>query len=397
MKDLIKRLQVLRTEGTRLRARLRVTTTVRGRELTLYYAGMNRKGVRFGLFGRDLLITAWMLDEPSFMKSAIRFVCGTIGERFDPISGEEPGRGLHEFSHVEMRGLLTHYNAAEVSLLLLIVADCYLQKSGDITLIEEERVPLRAAVGYIIRHIENGFFVEDPHHCGTDRYALRATYWKDSHLPGRVDPSYPVVYTLVQAQAIAALRAVARLQEPLQLALDTSALTTELLSRLFTDLWDKQLSYPLIALDRNGRVNGISSDGLHLLSYIRSEDLPEDKLAGIVMRAHHLATPVGYRTYAPGQPDYSPCAYHLGGIWPMEQYFIAKGALIHKRPELLEVALRTVSVLEKLGFMEIYYWNDDTGLTGPQPGSAEGCELQLWSTAVPVGLLSLLHPNGKED
>lgn len=389
-RDLHERLQRLRDKGKRLREELRAEIELDGRRLTLYNAGLKGDKAHFGLFGRDLLMTALMLNDLDFTQSAIRFVCETIGERFDPSSGEEPGRGLHEFSRVEMRGLFTHYNAAEVSLLLLIAADRYLQKSGDTSLIEEELPPLRAAVEYLLRHIEDGFFVEDPHRCGADRYALQATYWKDSHLPGRDDPSYPVVYTLVQAQAIAALRAAARLQEHLQLAFDTPHLEATLISRLLTDLWDARTSYPLIAIDREGGVHGISSDGLHLLSYLLPGDLPKDKLAGIVANAHHLATPVGYRTYAPGQPDYSPHAYHLGGIWPMEQYFIARGALIHAQPELLEVALQVVEVLEELGFVEIYYWEEGMGLAGPRPDSLEGCDLQLWSTAVPNGLLSLL-------
>ena len=81
----------------------------------------------------------------------------------------------------------------------------------------------------------------------------------------------------------------------------------------------------------------------------------------------------------------------------MEQYFIAKGALVHEQLELLDVALRVVNALEELGFVEIYYFKDGTGLAGPQPGITEGCELQLWSTAVPAGFLSLLQLNGKED
>ncbi len=387
---LLERLERLRDRGKRLREGLRTEVELNGRRLAVYNAGSKGGKTRFGLFGRDLLVTALMLDDPDLTRSAIRFACATLGKDYDPLTGEEPGRGLHEFSRVEMRGLLTHYNAAEVSLLLLIAAESYLQRSGDTSLIKAERIPLRAAVEYLLRHIEDGFFVEDPHRCGADRYALQATYWKDSHLPGRDDPSYPVVYTLVQAQAIAALRAATRLQEHLQFTADTSHLEGALISRLLTDLWDARAHYPLIAIDRRGRIGGISSDGLHLLCYLHPGDLPEDRLAGIVANAHHLATPVGYRTYAPGQPEHSPQAYHLGGIWPMEQYFIGKGASIHAQPGIMETALQVVGVLEKLGFVELYYWKEEMGLAGPRPDSTEGCDLQLWSTAVPSGLLSLL-------
>ncbi|MGQ9602204.1 MAG: hypothetical protein ACUVUT_05980, partial [Candidatus Bipolaricaulia bacterium] len=93
---------------------------------------------------------------------------------------------------------------------------------------------------------------------------------------------------------------------------------------------------------------------------------------------------------------YAPTAYHLGAIWPFEQFFIAKGALIHRREELLEVASRVGTALERLGFPELFYWDEQSGLVGPGavPGVArhdhEGCDLQLWSAAWPRAMARLL-------
>jgi len=197
------------------RSRLELTTRIAGNDLTLYRAGLREGRDWFGLFGRDLLITALLLGEWEFARDALRFVSATLGNRFDPRTGEEPGRGLHEFNDVQMRGLSTRYNASEVSLLFLVVAAKHLGEAEDDGLVREISGGLTRATDYLLRHFEDGLFREDPAACGATRYALRATYWKDSRLPGREDPFYPVTYTLVQAQAVAALRAAARLAEHL--------------------------------------------------------------------------------------------------------------------------------------------------------------------------------------
>jgi glycogen debranching enzyme len=318
-----------------------------------------------------------------FMAAAIRFSCATIGQAYDPKTGEEPGRGIHEFDDVEQRGLSTRYNATEVSLLLLITAAVYWQKTQDATIIKAERRALTAAVYYLLAHLQEGLFFEDPGRCGATHYALRATYWKDAGLPGRMDPDYPVVYTLVQAQAVAALRAAALLREPLGIQEDVEKIAEKAIDRLVTDLWDEATNYPLIGMDQTGKISGISSDGLHMLAYLREGDILKERLAGITAGASRLITPYGYRTYAPEQPEYSPSNYHLGSIWPYEQFFITKGALINHQPGILEGSLRIVRALEKLGFPELVCW-DGEKLTGG------GCDLQLWSAAYPLGIYALL-------
>ena len=354
--------------------------------------------MRFGLFGRDLLLAALMLREPSLLKDVLIFVCKTLGKRYDPHTGEEPGRGLHEYARVEIRGLLTHYNACDVSPLLLIAAGEYPSLTGDRTLLSNHEQELAAALRYVLSRVRDGLYWEDPSGCGAERYALRATYWKDSHLPGREDPHYPVAYTLVQAQAVAALRSAASLAAQ-GFSLGESAETLQahargLVEALWEKLWDGERDFPAIALDALGQIGGIASDGLHLLAYLTPEDVPLEKLGAIEAGARALETPYGYRTYAPGQPDYDPNAYHWGSIWPFEQYFIARGALLHKRERLLAVALRVLPALEALGFVEAFAWDGEEGQgqgQGQEQGlRALGCDLQLWTAVLPEAFARLL-------
>lgn len=383
----------LREEAKDALARLRVWVTLEGENLKLYNAGLQGDKVRFGLFGRDLLLTALMLREPSLLKDALIFVCKTLGKRYDPRTGEEPGRGLHEYNAVKIRGLLTHYNACDVSPLLLIAAGEYHSLTGDRDLLSAHKDELAAALGYVLRHIRDGLYWEDPARCGAERYALRATYWKDSHLPGREDPHYPVAYTLVQAQTVAALRSAASLAAQ-GFSLEESpeklqAQAQELVEALLTKLWDEERDFPAIALDARGLIGGIASDSLHVLAYLEPEDVPSDKLEAIEEGSRALETPYGYRTYAPGEPQYDPSSYHWGSIWPFEQYFIARGALLHKRERPFVVALRVLPALKALGFVEAFAWDGEEGQG--QELRALGCDLQLWTAAVPEALARLLE------
>lgn len=374
-------------------AKLRTSVAISDTELELYNAGVIQGKIRFGLFARDLLTTALMLQEPQLLRETIKFALLTLGQRYDPLTGEEPGRAIHEFDEVERRGLKTRYNAAETSHLLLIAAAKYLGLSGDASPLKKHEEGLKAAVNYILSHIRESLFWEDPHTCGASQYALMATYWKDSHLPGRVDPDYPVTYSLVQAQTIAGLRAAVNLAEALDLDFSPASLeekATEMVESLFNALWDEDLGYPLIAKDGSGELSGVSSDGLHMLAYLKKEDVPSEQLDEICAASKLLETPYGFRTYAPGQPDYSKTAYHLGAIWPFEQFFIANGAIIHGQERLLEISLRVVKALERLGFPELYYWDDRGGLEGPGEVPGEGCDLQLWTVAWPQAIYRLL-------
>ncbi len=384
----------------RAQALLRTLATeysYRGRTLHLYRAGLQEGKVRFGLFGRDLLITARLLGDPAFTKDVLCFVADTLGHNADPRSGEEPGRGIHEFDHVEMRGYLTRYNAIDVTPLFLSAAAAYVKKTGDEAPIEELETELRLAIGFLESHVVDGLYVEDPAYAGATGYALRATYWKDSRLPGRVDPAYPVTYTLVQAQAIAALRASAALVdlglEPSVKANDLTALTEHALAALRERLWDVDLDVPVIAIDRDGRIAGVSSDMLHMLAYLERGDLDDEKLGAIRRAAEQLATPYGYRTYAPNQIDYDPHNYHLGAIWPFEQALIVIGAVRHGQNDMADVAARALDMLDEEGFPELVYWEEGGVLEGARSVPEQGCDLQLWTLAVPRALLQRADAN----
>ncbi|MFC2107845.1 hypothetical protein ACFLS5_00100 [Candidatus Bipolaricaulota bacterium] len=391
--ETVRRLRQLDAQAKTAMRRLETEYAYKDDVLHLYHAGLRRDQVRFGLFGRDLLITARLLNEPNFARDVLLFVADTLGVKEDPITGEEPGRGIHEFEHVEMRDCVTRYNAIDVTPLFLVTAHEYLIATNDTSLAQEIADQLSLAVQFMQRHLVDGLFVEDPAFAGASQYALRATYWKDSCLPGRVDPVYPVTCALVQAQAVAAFRAAAAL---VQIVLGIGASSEELASlavhardALFQRLWDSVLDVPLIAQDQQGRIAGISSDMLHMLAYLEPGDISKRHLLAIEQAAQQLATQCGYRTYAHGQTDYDPHAYHLGAIWPFEQAVIALGAMRHNLYHVRDITNRMIDVLEAEGFPELVYWSGDSPIESALAVPGQGCDLQLWTLAVPSALLTL--------
>jgi len=333
---------------------LQTALTDRGERFTAFSAGSRKGRAHFGLFPRDLFTTGIMLRHPDLLRESIRLAVHTIGKGCNPITGEEPGRVLHEWNRVERTGLLSHYNAAETGQLLLIAARelLHIDSEKHLGFLDTVRSGLVSAGRYVLSHIKDSFFLEDPSRCGATRYFADATYWKDSHLPGRRMINYPVVYTLVQAQTASALRSLAVLTSCLTLGWKETELfkvADRLNNRIWRSLWDQNLGVPLIARDRETSITGISSDALHMLAYLEPGDVPPRCLDAIQAASARLETQYGFRSYAPNQEDYAPDAYHLGSIWPYEQAFIAIGARRFGMERVFWGAIRVLRALEKLG------------------------------------------------
>ena len=297
-----------------------------------------------------------------------------------------------------MRGCITRYNAIDVTPLFLVTAYEYLAATHDTSLANELADQLALAIRFMEAHLVDGLFVEGPAFAGASQYALYATYWKDSRLPGRVDPAYPVTYALVQAQAVAAFRAAAALAHVnphiRASSKELTSLAVHARDTLFLRLWDPVLEVPLIAQDQQGGIVGISSDMLHMLAYLEPGDISERHLIAIERAAQQLATPCGYRTLTHGHRDYDPHAYHLGAIWPFEQAITAFGAVRHGLSRVREVANRVIDVLEAEGFPELVYWSGESQIESALAVPGQG-DVQLWALAVPTALLALEENPGE--
>ena len=163
----------------------------------LYYAAI--PGYKRN-FSRDILLYGLLAGDVSALLAQIEFSSQHQGITANAETGEEKGKIHHEFLSSEWRSRPTLYNACDTTALYLIVI-AKLVKAGHPELLNKYKDSIRDAIGYVMSHLRDDLFYEDPKLCGADNFALRVTYWKDSVLNNQVEePGYPIVYSLVHFQ-----------------------------------------------------------------------------------------------------------------------------------------------------------------------------------------------------
>lgn len=321
-----------------------------------------------GIFARDSILSCLLMNDTAGLKRILQYCIKTQGRKKDPLTGEEEGKIFHEYPGIKIRGRFTRFNASDTTALFLIGMDVYNIKKRD-KFARQNLESIEKALGYILRHVKDGLFVESPEFCNADKFALKATYWKDSEVYDRKggEPYYPVAYALLQAQAIAALRSGARLTGRGELKNVSSKLNKALWERLY----DKRLKTLTSGKDKRGNFSAVTADALHSLYYLEKKDIPKKKLEEIVETSKKLETPVGYKTTY----NHNKKGYHSDSIWPFEQAFIYAGAKKFKLQHVKDVASRIVEALGNDN-SEYLFYNSKTGRI-----HKKGCNPQLWTIA----------------
>lgn len=357
--------------------------------IEVYAAGLPYFGRNFS---RDSLIAGILRRDPEMLRRQISFSAQKQGTKKNPFNGEEPGKIHHEFPAVinEARGVSTEFNACDVTALWLIALREYKNLTGDRSLIERYRRNIAAAADYIQQHLDAGLFFDDPKFCGSDTWALDVTYWKDSIMIGRKGgrPLYPVVFTLAHIINSKGLESAAEF-----LGSSDIKRSAETMIAALGRLWDEETGNFLIAQDRGGAIRAVSSDSLHALFYLDSDDIPAHYPERIVESSRVLESPAGYRTLDPGvaleidegmdsriMPGFEGAAedsrilYHTRSVWPFEQAMIHGGAKKFGLERPLEVTSRVMSWLEDTDTE--YFILEDGGKI-----KKAGCDPQLWTIA----------------
>lgn len=387
--------------------RFRTTRQSAGESLTLYHSGYPSFPC---IHLRDTFYTGLICDAPALLRAGALYAAATQGQTVNPLNGEEPGKVLHEDACPDPAARSNRYNACDTTSLYVLALERYLSLTGDIPFLAASLVPLnRALHAYLLPHIgSSGLFQDGPAFHGGDReLELQVTYWKDSRVPGRPGdgqggiPLFPVTYALAHAQAIAALRAAARLLRLLDAGPEPAeAPLPAMVAALRTMMWDEERGTIAIGLDRQGLISGVSSDSLHLLAFLQPGDLPSAMLSRLVESARALETPLGYRTLDPMlayQPNTRLSFYHSRTVWPFEQAIIHRAAGVHRAQAEQQGAAALVKELAHVqnvahrvsarlsldpGAPETYLLDgpDVSSLTDPAI-HATGCTWQLWTVA----------------
>ena len=345
----------------------------------LYFAGLPGFGRNFT---RDSIISALLTNDAAMLGDQLRFCADSQGQQPNSYDGEEPGKIHHEIPATVIAGLSTKYNACDTTALFLIGHRRYFELTADRSLIKSQEKNIKMAVSYILNHLRDDFFIEDPSYCGAAHFALKVTYWKDSCLPKRVNgqPVYPVIYPLADVQNISALRSASALLGDSSLKIKAQKMVRKLM-----DLFDQERGIFYIAKDSAGSISGAASDSLHLLYYLEPGDLSSDVLEKLVDSSKVLETKIGYRTLDQQTAQYSSDPYHSKTVWPFEQALINIAATRFGLSAAAEVSSRIIERLRMdQGFdPEIYEMVTDLGERG-------GCDTQLWTIAAKRYFASLL-------
>jgi len=367
----------LQRRGEETLARLRIKTATGD----VFVAGLPRFP---RVFARDLLVAALLRDNATDLRQALLFCAAHQGTTRDPVTGEEPGKIVHEFPGVSLPAskgtrTTTEFNSIDATPLFLIAAFRYTQLRSDPTTMDALEQPLRAAVEYVLAHVDrrSQLYVEDPSLAGgAKRFALAVTYWKDSAVQGRVGgvPVYPVAYTLAHAQAICALRCASALLPDRSLVRKAD----RMVDALNEQLWDPLLGSFAVGRDEQGLLTGTSSDALHMLWYLRAGDVSSDRIEAVVNASRPLETVAGYAASTQSRQS-----YHGFTVWPFEQAFVHAAAIEYGLGEAASVALRAdaaLSMAPSLG--EHFQIRGDRG-DGEHAQLSETNEM-LWTAAAAI-------------
>jgi len=357
------------------------------------------------LFGRDSLIAAWQMLEidPGIAKATLDILAKHQGKVTNQVSAEEPGKILHEFSStssVTSQWKFPYFGSVDATPLFIIVASEYFRKTGDRAFLLEIRDNIVAALNWmpVYGDADKDHFVEYER---KNPYGLFHQGWRDSrenHL--RITP--PVAIVEAQGYAYYAYRAGADLAAQLdiddQLANSWQDKAKELREAFHKYFWWEEESYYYLALDGSKRPRkSVSSNPGHLLF---TGIIPEEVMQRFVGRIFQsdLFTPYGIRTVSENDPDFEPLSYHLGSVWPHDNWMIYHGlkklGLTREanqiKQALLSAYLELGNIPELFGVMD----NKVVSLSdGPEyvrhPESEIGYAnaLQAWATC---GLLDMI-------
>jgi|688.fasta_scaffold80601_1 glycogen debranching enzyme len=344
---------------------------------TLYSAGHPRYTSNFS---RDSLIAGLLFEDPDFLQNQLQFCASQQGQKSDPYTGEEYGKIHHEIPEIAIRGYTTRYAACDTTALFVLGHQKYIQLTGDKSLFEAQKGNILAAQMYIQNHIKDGYFIESPSFSGSQKFALKVTYWKDSDLVDRPnnEPVYPICYTLIQAQNLAAIKFLAKeFQNP-----HLVQTADRMLKVLQEDLFDPDIKDFCIAKDEMGLIFSKSSDSLHILYYLEKGDLKKEHISGILEAAKELQTKVGYRTMI--ETEKTVEEYHSKTVWPFEQAIIHAGGLKFDLPEITQTAILCYHELEE-DDSELFIIHQNGHFT------KGGNPFQLWTVAAKVYFQKFLN------
>ncbi len=350
------------------------------------------------LFGRDSLWAARMLLPlgTGLAVGTLRVLARRQGVRADPLTGEAPGKIMHELRRREFAlagdGLhlpATYYGTVDATLLWISLLHDAWRWGHPAADIEALLPALEAALGWLAEH-GDGFL----RYVDTSGHGLANQGWKDSgdairFRDGRLAEP-PIALAEVQGYAHRA-------------ALDGAALldafgrpggerwrayAAGLADRFRAAFWVDD-GYPALALDRDMRpVDSLTSNIGHLLGTgLLTAD--EERAVATALAGASMSGAYGLRTMSATDRGFAPLSYHCGSVWAHDTAIVAAGLA---RAGFGDVAAMLIDGLLAAGeafdfrMPELHAGFAREAIGRPMPYPA-ACRPQAWSAASAVLLL----------
>lgn len=360
------------------------------------------------LFGRDSLISAWQLLDwnPGIAKATLEILSQLQGEVINNEREEEPGKILHETNleknrHPEGFFPFPYYGSVDSTLLYLIVFSFYFKKTQDQRFLESRWEKILMALNWMTEYgdKDKDYFLEYQRKNPT---GLFHQGWKDAfedHL--KIEP--PAALVEVQGYQYLALENIADLadiRKDFELAKKlrerAKVLKDEFNKKFWMESLDLSLSlsslkpsyekYFALALDgKKKQRRVITSNPGHLLF---TGIVQDTKINSVVKKLFQegLWTDYGIRTYSTKEADFDPKSYHLGSIWPHDNWIISQGLKkLGFKNEYQKIKNAILKTYKDLSFLPEYYTVINGKVTVDLP--AKPAYPQAWSSGALLNFL----------
>ena len=353
------------------------------------------------LFGRDtLIVSLQLLDfDPEIAKNTLKILIKFQGKKIAPEKEEEPGKILHEHQigkkrHPHSCFPFPYYGSVDSTPLFLILFSFYIQKIKNSNpslardFLKEYWKNILLALHWIFHFgdKDKDYFLE---YKRKGKKSLFHQGWKDSfrnHL--KIKP--PVAIVEVQGYQYLALIETAKLAEVLgDKTLEKSLKKrAENLKKAFNKkFWLKQEKYFALALDNQKKqIKGVTSNPGHLL-FTGILDKDKEKFVVKKLFSSELWTPFGIRTHSKKSKLFDPLSYHLGSVWPHDNWLIAQGLKkLGYKKEYQKIKKALLRAYQKLGFIPEFYGVVDGEITLKTKKTP--CHPQAWATGTLLNFLT---------
>ena len=362
-----------------------------------------------GLFGRDSLLPTLqcLALNPAMGRDTLRALAHWQGAKDDARTREQPGKLLHELRVGEMSHLhevtqTPSYASVDSTPLFLIAIARHVNWTGDLTLFEELRPNVDAALAWLDRKAaENdaGYVTYDG--IADDQGQPINQSWRDSGTGVlQADGSYPkppLALVEVQGYCFQARILIAGLFRRAGEAGRAGALETaasRLRERFLADFWMEGEGCYALALQADGsQVASVTSNTAQVLW---TGIAPPDHAARIAERIMRpdMFSGWGIRTLSSDHPRFDPLAYQQGSVWPFDTSLIVAGL---RRYGLDQAAARLVSAtMDATAAFRLHRLPEFIAGTQRRPGdepvhTPRADPMQAWSAAaLPFMLTAML-------